>query len=428
MSLQFNISAANQPAQLPSPMDRLKAILGTQAQYAGIQGDQASTAGQLLQNTQTQNTITAQQKKLQDDEAYKQQASQIFQKHNGDVEGALTEMLSLPQTQASQDHVTAITNTLDKVQRQKAASLAAQQKLETDKETAVEKKTVWQQQQDEIKARNDYWAAQLAAGVPDLPENRKKAMADYDAIGKPPDLMNSPLTDNVIDKRNGQVVVKGQAAPHNIDPNSPEGIAAAVAKSQQGYHAPAVQLVQTTDDQGNKVQKFVPKVAGDAMAAAPTAQEQNRRNQASTVSQDADRIIAMIERNPNAVGPILGRLARGEAVMGIVSPEAKQLATALGSFEALQPILHGFRGGGQTMDHFHSVIGDQRLNAEALKASIREIKTLAEGIKTGKIEVDDSGTPARAQGNFSVTDPNGKVHPFATKAEADRFKSLAGIK
>lgn len=407
MSLQFNIPSLNAPATLPTAMDRLKAILGTQAQYAGIAGDKASTQGQLLQNTQTQNAITAKQKQLGEDEQYKQDIAQIFQKHKNpdgtlDTEGALQDVLAHPQTQGRPDMTNAVIATLDKVQQQKAAIAAAKQKLDADTEAALQKKTVWQQQQDEIKARNDYWAAQLAAGVPDLPENRKKAMTDYDAIGKAPDLMNSPLTDNVIDKRTGQVMVRGQAAPHNIDPNSPEGIAAAVAKSQQGYHAPAVQLVQTADDQGNKVQKFVPKVAGDAMAAAPTAQEQNRRNQASIVSQDADRIIALIERNPNAVGPILGRLARGETVVGIVAPEAKQLATALGSFEALQPILHGFRGGGQTMDHFHSVIGDQRLNAEALKASIREIKALAEGIKTGKIPIDDSG----------VTAPTIKKNPF----------------
>lgn len=403
MSLQFNIPSLNAPATIPNAMDRLKSVLDVQGQYAGIQSTNVGTQGQQLQNTQLQNTITSSQKRLQDDEAYKQQVSQIFQKHNGDTEAALTEMLSLPQTQASQDHVTAITNTLDKVQQQKAASLAAQQKLETDKETAIEKKTVWQQQQDAIQRQKDYFDSRVNANdLHDTPGDYQQAMADYARIGKPDELLNSPITDNVINKRTQEVVVKGQQPPHNIDPNSPEGIAAAVAKSQQGYHAPAVQLVQTTDDQGNKVQKFVPKVAGDAMAAAPTAQEQNRRNQASLVSQDADRIIAMIERNPNAVGPILGRLARGETVVGIVAPESKQLATALGSFEALQPILHGFRGGGQTMDHFHSVIGDQRLNAEALKASIREIKALAEGIKTGSIPIDDSGVAA----------PTTKKNPF----------------
>ncbi len=91
----------------------------------------------------------------------------------------------------------------------------------------------------------------------------------------------------------------------------------------------------------------------------------------------------MIDKTPNAVGPILGRLARGEVAVGNVSPEVKAIHTALGSFEALQPILHGFRGGSQTVDHFKGVIGDQHLNAAALKASLNEIKTLANTIKGG---------------------------------------------
>jgi len=102
----------------------------------------------------------------------------------------------------------------------------------------------------------------------------------------------------------------------------------------------------------------------------------------------------MIDKTPNAVGPIMGRLARGETVIGNVSPEAKALGTALGSFEALQPILHGFRGGGQTVEHFHSVLGDQRLNAAALKASINEIKALAANIKGGKA-VEETAPQAR---------------------------------
>lgn len=186
--------------------------------------------------------------------------------------------------------------------------------------------------------------------------------------------------------------VPKEETPRNIDPNSPEGIAAAIAKSNGGYHAPAVQLVPTTDDNGNKVQKFVPKVAGGpAIAAAPTANEQNRRDQASIVSSEADRISAMIDANPSAVGPLLGRIAKGETVVGTVSPEAKALGTALGSFKALQPILHGFRGGSQTVDHFDSVIGDQSLNAAALKAALGQIKILAEKIKKGQVEEDGTG-------------------------------------
>lgn len=145
----------------------------------------------------------------------------------------------------------------------------------------------------------------------------------------------------------------------------------------------ATVVIQTVDDNGNKVTKIVPKVAGSTFSGAPTAQEQNRRDQADIVERQVDHVMELIDKAPNAVGPILGRLARGETVVGTVAPEAKALATALGSLEALQPILHGYRGGSQTMDHFHSIIGDQSLNAAALKASLKEIKALAADIRKG---------------------------------------------
>lgn len=142
-------------------------------------------------------------------------------------------------------------------------------------------------------------------------------------------------------------------------------------------------VVRTVNEKGEPVERIVPKVPGGEFKAAPTAQESNRRDQARIVNNYADHLIALIDKNPNAVGPLLGRVARGEVAIGNVPPEVKALHTALGSFEALQPILHGFRGGSQTVDHFHGVIGDQHLNAAALKASINEIKALAGDIQSG---------------------------------------------
>lgn len=142
-------------------------------------------------------------------------------------------------------------------------------------------------------------------------------------------------------------------------------------------------VIQSVDDSGNKITKIVPRVAGTEFAGAPTAQQANRRDQADIVSNYADHILELIDKNPGAVGPIVGRIARGETVIGNVDPGAKALGTALASFTALQPILHGFRGGSQTVDHFTSAIGDQRLNAAALKASINEIKALAKQIREG---------------------------------------------
>ncbi len=164
-----------------------------------------------------------------------------------------------------------------------------------------------------------------------------------------------------------------------------------VPQASSSTGVPQTVVIQTTDDNGNKVTKIVPKVAGSEFRAAPTAQEQNRQAQADIVERQVDHIVKLIDASPNAVGPILGRLAKGETVVGTVSPEAKALATALGSLVALQPILHGYRGGGQTSDHFTSIIGDQHLNAAALKASLAEIRGLAADIRKGNFEEPASG-------------------------------------
>ncbi len=166
-----------------------------------------------------------------------------------------------------------------------------------------------------------------------------------------------------------------------------------------------VVVMRTTDDQGNAVNVIVPKVPGVSYPAAPTAQEDNRRYQADIIDNYATHIISLIDKNPETVGPILGRIAKGETAIGNVSPEAKAIGTALGSFTALQPILHGFRGGSQTVDHFNAVLGDQHLNAAALKASLKEIQFLAQTIKNPpKAKTSASGIRRAVVGqNGSVT-------------------------
>lgn len=200
------------------------------------------------------------------------------------------------------------------------------------------------------------------------------------------------------------VLKNGSRAMVNFDPQGGKytdaggnDVSAQIAGDYHVPQQPSVAIVQSVDDQGNKVTKLVPKVAGTEFAAAPTAQEQNRRDQAAIIQREVDRISKMIDANPNAVGPIMGRLAKGEAVLGTISPEAKALGTALGSFVALQPVLHGFRGGGQTVDHFVGVLGDQHLNAAALKASLEQIKALAADIEHGKVQEEPAGTAAPAK-------------------------------
>ena len=209
--------------------------------------------------------------------------------------------------------------------------------------------------------------------------------------------------------RTGEYSVNGQVIPNAHEFTKPTGGAGS------GY-----QLIKTVDENGDSVQMFVPKTPGTVYSSDYTAQEKNRRGQADIIQVEADRIIKMIDANPSSVGPLAGRIARGEAVIGNIDPQTKAIGTALGSFEALQPILHGFRGGSQTVDHFHSVIGDQAMNAEALKASLLQVKQLAADIKMGtavdlfpavtntQAATDKMKTVPAGQERIKVIGPNGE--------------------
>jgi len=162
--------------------------------------------------------------------------------------------------------------------------------------------------------------------------------------------------------------------------------------------APRTHIITTIDTTtGEPVRMIVGDTVGSTWQAPPTVAEQNRRDQAKLVTGEVDNIVEMIEKDPGMVGPILGRIENGQLKVGTVDPKFSGLVTSLGSLTAMMPILHGFRGGSQAMDHFSTIIGDPHLNKPALRASLMAIKRLAEEIKTGKtIAVDENGEPVAA--------------------------------
>ncbi len=239
-------------------------------------------------------------------------------------------------------------------------------------------------------------------GIDDL--NRQNIVSQIYAREHPPERPDTALSDNEFylkDPVGFEKYMKvksmygaqgGSETPHTIDTDkgimqwNPETKRFDIPAGNKAAPkaAPAQpRLITTVDEKGRKVQKFVTPQVGSEFTAGPTAQEENRRDQARIDNNYADHVMAMIDQNPKSVGPILGRIARGEIAVGSAPPEVQALHTALMSFEALQPILHGFRGGSQTVDHFHAAIGSQSTNAAALKASLSEIKALAQQIETG---------------------------------------------
>lgn len=318
MSLQFNIPTLNAPATPPNAMERLKAILNVQDQYKTGASTDANTA-ETLQRTQleAQKAKDAAAQKAED-EQYQKEVAAEFEKHPNDVEGAVQAILTHPNTVKSQTHTDAWTGVLQKEQLRKQQADAAKQDLLT-------KKTVFQQQQDEIKARNDYWGAQLAAGVPDLPENRRQAMADYEAIGKPRVLKDAPATNNIYDDM-GKVVVPAIAKPDKPTnafelwaQQNPNAKVSDWLAMQPKPQAPADAVVNYSEDGENRLgllgrgasQLRPLQTPGGTTAGAklsePPAAVKTQGSAALTALKQVDNIRAIIGQNPQLIGPIAGR-------------------------------------------------------------------------------------------------------------------------
>lgn len=77
-----------------------------------------------------------------------------------------------------------------------------------------------------------------------------------------------------------------------------------------------------------------------------------------------------------------------------------------------------------TFAQLKRVIPVIRRDMENVHGSLTEQKTAIQG----RIKLGQSSSQGQSGGNITVTAPDGSVHAFATQAQADTFKSLAGIK
>jgi len=64
------------------------------------------------------------------------------------------------------------------------------------------------------------------------------------------------------------------------------------------------------------------------------------------------------------MGPLMGRLAKGEIALGDVDPAIAELYGAMKSFYALQPAVHGFRNAEFVKD-FETALGTLERDPEA---------------------------------------------------------------
>lgn len=123
---------------------------------------------------------------------------------------------------------------------------------------------------------------------------------------------------------------------------SPEG--GHIEERKPPHDAPTV-VMQTVDENGNSVNKIVPKVAGTSYAAQPKGTLANRLESARAVVQTGNDITKKLT-DPKfmaTVGPVMGRYSSLADFVGNPPPEYAELAGQINSLAMANQGVHGMR-------------------------------------------------------------------------------------
>lgn len=189
------------------------------------------------------------------------------------------------------------------------------------------------------------------------------------------------------------------------DPNSPQyKIAyAKMAMAQRAHDIAERNLSLHLEQFGQATEKWQNKQQEQGLIK-PGGQAQSRGSAAAAVLNVIPDLEELINKNRDSIGPIMGRLAKGELAIGDVDPGIAELYTAMKSFYALQPAVHGFKNHEFVKD-FESAMGTLERDPDAFLAGMHGlIPTLkavqAEGVTFHKrvVEGGEPGKPAANAG------------------------------
>lgn len=163
-----------------------------------------------------------------------------------------------------------------------------------------------------------------------------------------------------------------------LDPNSPAFKQAQqkLAMAQEAHRVAAQNLALHEQEFANKKeeQEFV----------KPSGQAGSRASAARSVLDLYDApgkpgLESLVRANAKEMGPIMGRLNRGEIALGDVDPKIAELYGAMKSFYALQPAVHGFRSAEFVKD-LETAIGTLERNPEAFIAGMKGLRPTLESV------------------------------------------------
>src|SRR5882762_868061 len=162
------------------------------------------------------------------------------------------------------------------------------------------------------------------------------------------------------------------------DPNSPAFKQAQerLAMAQEAHRVAGANLALHQEEFKNKLseQEFV----------KPGGQAASRGSAARSVLDLYDApgkpgLESLVRKNAKDMGPLMGRLAKGEIALGDVDPAIAELYGAMKSFYALQPAVHGFRNAEFVKD-FETALGTLERDPDAFIAGMKGLRPTLESV------------------------------------------------
>lgn len=149
--------------------------------------------------------------------------------------------------------------------------------------------------------------------------------------------------------------------------------------------------------------------ANGALPAKPSGQTESRMQQAETVVRAGDNLISDIKAHKDKLGNAEAIVESAVLNTPWADPETAQLRAEIGSFIALNPAMHGFRGA-NALQEFQKIVGGIPNNPDALIAAIQGIQKTAGAFNTP--------SPAGGEGGSGANPgPSGLVGFAAWKAK-----------
>jgi hypothetical protein len=150
-----------------------------------------------------------------------------------------------------------------------------------------------------------------------------------------------------------------------------------------------------------------------ATSAKESAAIQLRERQAQWVIRQGNSLLTALNDPEilDAIGPVQGLITEGELYGGVASKKVANFNTALRSFIALQPALHGARGVGMMREFYASIPAWLRSNPDALIGAIDSLIQTSTNYFADDVAKIDPAQAILMMQNMNMTSGSGTLDP-----------------